>query len=488
MKIVLFDSKINDAQKDFAGGMGVGMHSGSGGFRGRVIRFFYMRDRRPVALNFAYLSAIFKRLGHDVEYALDRSAEGDIYLFNPALLTLEHEIRQAELIRARSPKAQLWWTGSVVFGLKDVLVERLSNLNGKILIGEPEMLMTEFDRVYHSQESVIDLGALQDLDQLPFPDWSPFGHNKFKIRYDFWRFPTAYIQQSRGCTFKCNYCPYIMIENKTRLRDPESVVAEIQHGIDAYGFRSFKFRDPLFGLDRKRVLRVAEGIAALSTKIQFSIETRIDLMRDETLLALKRAGLTSITVGIETPNEEMLRKYQRAPIKDDRQRDFILRCRELGIRTVAGFMVGFPEDTAENILWVLNYARKLNPTYANFNVVTPYPGTGFHQAVRDQIASHNFADYSVYQPVMRYKHLSADQVKELHAKCFTKFYFRSRYFRDNAALLWPRYRSLLQRLLPIHAPATDQVGSNRSPNLETNSQQALKQINPTACDSPRKVA
>ena len=233
-----------------------------------------------------------------------------------------------------------------------------------------------------------------------------------------------------------------MIESKTRFRDPDAVVDEIRYGIERYGFESFKFRDPLFGLNRKKALAVAEGIRRLPKKIQFSIETRIDLMRDETLLELRDAGLTSITVGIETPDEETLRRYRRAPIRDDKQKDFVIRCRELGIRTVAGFMIGFPHDTEQSILNVLNYARKVNPTYANFNIVTPYPGTEFFDEVKNDVADFDFSKYSVYQPVMKYENLSADDVARLHGKCFSKFYFRSRYFKDNGHLLFPA----LQRL------------------------------------------
>ncbi len=466
MKTVLFDSRVNDAQKDFAGGMGVGMYPGGGGIRGKLLRRLYLRDYRPVALNFAYLAAVLRDLGHTVVYAEDQFPEGDVYIFNPSLLTLNHEINQISQVRKLSPDAQIWLVGSVAYGLKGALDERLQEYGCKILIGEPEQLLKKFDEVFASDQSLIEIGSVQNLDELPFPDWSLFNHRRFKIRYDFWRFPTAFIQQSRGCTFKCNYCPYIMVESKTRFREPASVIDEIKYGIKQFGFRSFKFRDPLFGLDRKRAMEVAEGIAKLPGKIQFSVETRIDLMRDETLQALRRAGLTSITVGIETPNDEMLRKYQRAPIKDDRQRDFIARCRQLGVRTVAGFMVGFPEDTAQNIRWVLDYARKLNPTYANFNVVTPYPGTAFYDEVANQIDTHDYSQYSVYYPVMKYKHLTAEQVSELHAQCFTKYYFRSRYFKDNAALLWPWLRPLLM-------PRPQSGSDSKSHTPETNPHQPL---------------
>ena len=438
MKIVLWDTRKNDAQKDFAGGMGVGMHPGTGGIRGRIVRRMYRRDYRPPSMNFAYLSAILKNLGHDVEYTLDDIPDGDLYIFNPSLVTAEIERDAIARIRFHNQSVKILVVGQVAFAMP----EYWEGLDATVVRGEAEALMYKLDDVLNSDQAIVEIGAIDDLNTLPMPDWSIFDYKKFKIGYDFWRFPTAFIQQSRGCTFKCNYCPYIMVESKTRFREPELVVEEMRHGIERYGFESFKFRDPLFGLNRKKALALAEGIRKLPKKIQFSIETRIDLMKDETLLELKKAGLTAITVGIETPNEETLKKYSRAPIRDDKQRDFIIRCRELGIRTVAGFMIGFPEDTEQSIYGVLNYARKVNPTYANFNIVTPYPGTPFFEEVKDQVADFDYSKYSVYQPVMRYKNLTADDVSRLHGKCFSKFYFRSRYLKDNGHLLWPS----LQRL------------------------------------------
>lgn len=434
LKVALWDTRRNDAQKDFAGGMGVGMHPGGGGVKGRVVRMMYQRDYRPVAMNFSYMAAVCRKLGHRVVYCEDKLVRADVYIFNPSLLTIELERRAISQVARRYPDAKVLVTGSVAYALPELF----SELGVTVIKGEPEQLLTKWDEVLSSPDEVIDVGSVQDLDSLPFPDWSLFQWKRFRIKYDFWRFPTALIQQSRGCTFKCNYCPYIMIESKTRFRSPESVLDEIREGQHRYGFESFKFRDPLFGLNRKKALELAEGIARLKKPIQFSIETRIDMMKYETLEALKQAGLTSITVGIETPSEATLKKYSRQPIKDDHQREFVARCREMGIRTVAGFMVGFPEDTAESIMSVMNYARQVNPTFANFNVVTPYPGTEFYEQVHDQVADFDYTKYSVYEPVMKYQNLTADQVRELHARCFNKFYFRSRYFADNARLLWPQ--------------------------------------------------
>ena len=109
---------------------------------------------------------------------------------------------------------------------------------------------------------------------------------------------------------------------------------------------------------------------------------------------------------------------------------------------MAGFLLGFPDNTEESIQRVREYAQSLNPTYANFNVVTPYPGTAFFQQMRPQIADTDFGHYTVYTPLLKYEHLTRGRMEQLVAKCFHRFYFRWQYLRENAPLLWPAMRRL----------------------------------------------
>ena len=167
-------------------------------------------------------------------------------------------------------------------------------------------------------------------------------------------------------------------------------------------------------------------------------------------------------MGIETPADDTLRRYRRALIREDRQREFISLCRSLGIRTVAGFLIGFPDDTEESVARVRDYAEQINPTYANFNVVTPYPGTPFFEQMRGQIADADFSHYTVYTPLLKYEHLTAARVEELLAKCFHRFYFRGRYLRKNAALLWPVLRKLGLGRRPRGPVSSDPATPRRS--------------------------
>ncbi len=105
-------------------------------------------------------------------------------------------------------------------------------------------------------------------------------------------------------------------------------------------------------------------------------------------------------------------------------------------------MIGFPEDTVDSIRHVLAYAKAVNPTYANFNIVTPYPGTEFFQHVKDEIADFDFTKYNVYTPVMKYKNLTPEQVQFWHAKCFMRYFFRWEWLTSNAHMLWPKLQYL----------------------------------------------
>ncbi|MGW8257527.1 MAG: B12-binding domain-containing radical SAM protein, partial [Thermoguttaceae bacterium] len=387
MHVVLWDTRKSRVYKDYAGGFGVGHFAGQGGWKGWIIRRLFTRDRRPVALLFAYLAAIFRRLGHTVEYAVEQIPENaDIYVFCPSLISLGLERQAIRQTISLNPRSSVLVVGL----LATVMPEAFDDLNVTVIKGEAEQLYWELEKATDQRGSAVELGNVQDLDQLPFPDWTPFNPRTFRISFDFWRFPTAMIQSSRGCLFKCDYCPYVLSDNNVRLRDPETVVAEIREDIDRWGFRSFKFRDPLFGVDRKAVYRLADLLGGLPRKIQFSLETRIELLSREMLRALKRVGLSAITVGVETPDQFRLLAFHRSAESKERQKDFFVACRELGIRTIAGFLIGFPDDTEQSIRRVARYARWLNPTFANFNVVTPYPGTKFFADHRDLIAESDF--------------------------------------------------------------------------------------------------
>ncbi len=437
MDVVLWDTRHGGAYKDFAGGFGVGTFRGQS-WRAKIIEAQYRGDYRSPPLAFGYLAAQLRAKGHDVRYALDEFPQADVYIFNPALMTLPYERQQMRVIAERFPQARLLVVGQVA----STMPEEFDGVPVTVLNGEPEQLGVLWETVLETPLERQVIGTVKTLDDLPFPDWAPFPHAKFRVTYDFWKFPTGYIQSSRGCALSCSYCPYIILENKVRARSPESVGAELRQQIERFGFQSFKFRDPLFGTKKKQIEGIVDEIGRLPRKIQFSVESRIEILTYDVVKMLSEVGLTSVTVGIETPSVDTLKKYKRAPIKDDKQNAFVDMCRGLGVRVVSGFMIGFPEDTRETVRQVLRYAKQVNPFAANFNICTPYPGTHWMTEVSDQVASRDWSRYDVYTPNMKYQHLTTDEVTALHEKCFTQYYFRWDYLKANWRFLLPGVSAL----------------------------------------------
>src|SRR5579872_7151443 len=490
LRIVLWDTRRGGVFKDFAGGFGVGPFQGHG-LRGKIIEHFYRRDYRAPSLAYGYLAGGLGNLGHTVEYCIDETPAADLFIFNPALMTLAHEIDVMRKLKAREPATQIVVCGQVA----GTLPEAFSEVECCLVTGEPEQIAARLDEVLAAGNGRLDLGTIDDLDALPFPDWSIFPYWRFKVGYDFWKFPTAYVQSSRGCTLSCSYCPYIILENKVRTRSPALVAEEIRRNMEEYDFRSFKFRDPLFKTRRKHAEELAEQIGKLPHKIQFSVESRIELLSRDVLKMLRDVGLTSVTVGIETPSRDTLLKYKRAPIKDDKQSQFVSLCRGLGIRVVAGFMIGFPEDTRQSIRAVLRYAKQVDPFVANFNVCTPYPGTGFIDEIGPQIASRDWSRYDVYTPNLKYEHLTSDEVVRLHEECFRQYYFRWKYVGENWQFLFPGLHRLVSRIsgratsddapLPV-ATSTREATETRHPET-AHAANSLKIVEAPASTSPELI-
>src|SRR5947207_13941950 len=148
------------------------------------------------------------------------------------------------------------------------------------------------------------------------------------------------VLSSRSCPEFCTYCPH-RITAPYRARSAENVVAEIEQISRQYGETYFIFRDPLFTEERERAIGIAEGILRKNLKVQFECETRLDDLDKGLLDLLHRAGLNTVTFGVESVDPETLKRVGRRPIPPGHQREIVYYCRDKGITTEGFFVFGF---------------------------------------------------------------------------------------------------------------------------------------------------
>ena len=161
----------------------------------------------------------------------------------------------------------------------------------------------------------------------------------------------------------------------------------------------FIFRDPVFSINKKHTEEFCNELINRNIKIKFIIETHLRILDSELIMLLKKAGLKAVKVGVESYDENVLKESGRFSVSKDQQLNKIRELENNNIQVSAMYILGFPTDTDETINKTINYAKKLNTTYAQFSVWTPYPGTPVFNEYKDKITANSYDEFDQYHLV-----------------------------------------------------------------------------------------
>ena len=141
-------------------------------------------------------------------------------------------------------------------------------------------------------------GRFTDLPALHWPEAWIRRHHHHHHRFDRpAAAPGAEVEASRGCPYTCSFCAKIDFRDRYRRRDLAPLLAEID-ALVAQGVEYLYFIDEIF-LPNRALLE-----ALVSRRIEFGVQTRIDLWKPEMLELLGRAGCVSIEAGVESLTED----------------------------------------------------------------------------------------------------------------------------------------------------------------------------------------
>jgi len=219
---------------------------------------------------------------------------------------------------------------------------------------------------------------IENLDSLPFPAFHLM-HDAKKYQY-----ACTGITSSRGCPFECIYCASKLLWTRAvRSRSPANVVAEIKHRHERLGVTLFAFSDDTFTFKSAFVEDFCRRVLDLHFKIKWYCDTRGDTVDLRLLKLMKKAGCDHIYLGLETGSPK-IQKLIKKNISNEKVCDAIKMARQAGIETTVYFMVGFPDETEEDIWESIQAMRWINPDHALWSILTPYPGTGVWQIAQDR--------------------------------------------------------------------------------------------------------
>ncbi len=218
---------------------------------------------------------------------------------------------------------------------------------------------------------------IEDLDSLPFPDFSLL---TMSGRFGGPGRETLPVQTSRGCPFDCTFCSVTgMFGRRYRHRSTASVMAELSR----YDPREkiVFFYDDNFAANPHKTEDLLRAMAALRPRFQWSTQVRTDVAQHPGLLDLMaKAGCTTLFIGFESVDPRALREMKKNQTVDD-MRHAIREIRARGIHVHGMFVFGFDADTPATTRATVDFALAEKIDSAQFLLLTPLPGSGLYNGM-----------------------------------------------------------------------------------------------------------
>jgi radical SAM superfamily enzyme YgiQ (UPF0313 family) len=390
-----------------------------------IISYLKKQFHDVPSVHMAYCAAILARAGHDVGWTRGEMMDGDVALVLSSLVDHKAEAAWADQMRARGVKV----------GFAGITASKMPELyrdhSDFILNGEPEA------GVMRLAQGIVPSGItiseqIDDLDSLPFPRWDLVTEDRRDLGLKLFTRPFGGgypLLASRGCPEFCTYCPHRILAGY-RARSIANIADELERLCDMHKRPYVIFRDPLFSEQRDRCLDLCDEIQARNLTFTFEAETRLDRLDIELLDRLYAAGFRAMSFGVESLDPATLKKSGRRPIPQAHQREILEHCRRKGIVTAAFYVLGFLQDDWNSIAATIDYATDLGSTFAQFKMLTPYPGTPMFKQIEPLLAETDWEKYDGYSVTFRHPNLTKRELEFLLGAAYKRFYMRPSYLAN----------------------------------------------------------
>ena len=265
---------------------------------------------------------------------------------------------------------------------------------------------------------------VKNIDEIPFPSWDLLPMDKYKFsgqRY-------AAMLTSRGCPFKCSFCASSrLFGGLWRGRSPDNVIEEIRILREKFGIKNIEFVDDTFTLSQKRAESICDEIVREGLDISWGASSRVDTLSRGLVEKMRRAGCWILFLGIESGCQKILDAIGKR-ITVEQARKAVKIVKEAGIKVLGSFIIGFLQDTIETVKETIRFAKTLKLDYAEFSILTPYPGTLVYEYAKKNnlLLTEDWSKYTGLEPVMQIEGLSPSNIKSLIQKAYLSFYLTPR--------------------------------------------------------------
>ncbi len=412
-------------------------------------------------LGIAYLAAVLEKKGHKVSIidafaeGLDlRSLEDRIKKATPDLVgitgmtpVIDNAFRTARICRKYANYVVIGGPHVSVVGKR--IFEQCPDIDYAIQ-GEGEISFPSLLNAIERNKDIKNVPGLitrdfenppaqfiDNLDSLPFPARHLLPNERYKYILSEGRVTTMFT--SRGCPYHCIFCDKAVFGSKWRGRSASNVLDEVEYVVKDFSINSIIFYDDLFTLKKERVKEICQGILERGLEIEWKCEGRVNIVDEETLGLMKKAGCSMIAYGVESGNQKGLDYLNKGTNVGQIRKAFELT-RNAGIKPMAYFILGIPVETYEDELGTIEFAKEIRPAYAQFSILSPTPGTRLYDDAIEmgwyrEVDAQNPMDKDIKRPAIINENWDEDKLNKILREAHRRFYLSPWY-------IWERLKEI----------------------------------------------
>lgn len=301
-----------------------------------------------------------------------------------------------------------------------------------ICVGEGEYALKELCNKMESNESILNIAniwikkngkiyrnkvrpLIQNLDELPFPDRGIYDSSLLKDT----KLKRAVFMASRGCPYDCSYCCNHILKNVStgkyvRFRSVNNVIREISMVIETNPVEYAIFHDDIFTLSKSWLREFSQNYSA-QIGLPFICNSRVNLLDEEIISLLKKAGCREIWMGIESGNDYIREQVLNRKIKREKIIKTFSLCKKHSISVSAYNMVGLPFEDLKKVLDTIRLNAYIKPDSMQVSIFYPFPGTEIYGICRENnFLTNKEVDNVFERTTLNQPTISAKQVMYAH--------------------------------------------------------------------------
>ena len=299
-------------------------------------------------------------------------------------------------------------------GLKDIKGIIFKDKNGEIIRNKP-------------RENI------QSLDDLPIPARDLFPMERYiPLPNQYKKLPLTNMVVIRGCPYFCSFCD--QAGTGARRRSPQKVIEEIKDCVNRFKIKEISFWDDTMSYHKKWMKEFLELLINENLDLVWSCYAAVNTVDKEILTLMRKAGCWNIFYGYETAIDELAENIQTNKKNKNFQRmkQVAKWTKEVGIEVRGSFLIGLPGETPELAKQTVQNAIELDPDYAQFTLVCPYPGTKLAKEIEQgkwgKFITRDLEEYQCWNVTwLPEGYESPKQLKDMERYAFRKFYLRPSY-------------------------------------------------------------